>query len=76
VIKGSDEVRVNVRGAVLEVTVDRPKANAFGARTSRLMSEIFAEFRDDPAYRAASQTPTSAKAVGAGCRSCPTSVSR
>ena len=52
-MKGSDEVRVEVRGTILEVTLDRPKANAFGARTSRLMSEIFAEFRDDPAYRVA-----------------------
>lgn len=40
-------------GAVLEVTIDRPKANAIDAATSRLMGEVFAGFRDDDSLRVA-----------------------
>ena len=40
-------------GAVLEVTLDRPKANAIDLQTSRLMGETFREFRDDPELRVA-----------------------
>jgi crotonobetainyl-CoA hydratase len=41
------------RGRVLEVTIDRPKANAIDAATSRIMGETFAQFRDDPELRVA-----------------------
>jgi len=41
------------RGAVLEVTIDRPKANAIDAATSRIMGDTFAGFRDDPELRVA-----------------------
>jgi crotonobetainyl-CoA hydratase len=40
-------------GAVLEVTINRPKANAIDAATSRIMGDVFAEFRDDPELRVA-----------------------
>ena len=40
-------------GAVLEVTLDRPPANAIDLATSRAMGEIFAAFRDDRALRVA-----------------------
>ena len=40
-------------GAVLEVTLDRPKANAIDLATSRSMGEVFAAFRDDPELRVA-----------------------
>jgi len=40
-------------GAVLEVTLDRPKANAIDLATSRRMGECFAAFRDDPDLRVA-----------------------
>ena len=40
-------------GGILEVTLDRPKANAINLTTSREMGEIFAGFRDDPALRVA-----------------------
>ncbi|PIB23997.1 carnitinyl-CoA dehydratase [Amylibacter kogurei] len=40
-------------GAVLEVTLDRPKANAIDLATSRIMGEIFRDFRDDPELRVA-----------------------
>ena len=38
---------------VLEVTLDRPKANAIDLATSRAMGEVFADFRDDPDLRVA-----------------------
>ncbi len=38
-------------GAVLEVTLDRPKANAIDLKTSRIMGEVFRDFRDDPDLR-------------------------
>jgi crotonobetainyl-CoA hydratase len=49
----SDPIRSERRGPVLEVTIDRPKANAIDAPTSRIMGEVFAGFRDDPALRVA-----------------------
>lgn len=38
---------------VLEVTLDRPKANAIDLATSRIMGDTFAEFRDDPELQVA-----------------------
>jgi crotonobetainyl-CoA hydratase len=49
------------RGAVLEVTIDRPKANAIDAATSRIMGDVFAKFRDDPELRVAILTATGEK---------------
>ncbi|HEX2429662.1 MAG TPA: carnitinyl-CoA dehydratase [Aestuariivirgaceae bacterium] len=49
----SNPIRTERRGPVLEVTIDRPKANAIDAPTSRIMGEIFAGFRDDPELRVA-----------------------
>jgi crotonobetainyl-CoA hydratase len=46
-------IRTETRGGVLEVTLDRPKANAIDAATSRVMGEVFRDFRDDPALRVA-----------------------
>ena len=40
-------------GHVLEVTLDRPKANAIDLATSRIMGETFRDFRDDPDLRVA-----------------------
>jgi crotonobetainyl-CoA hydratase len=44
---------VERRGKVLEVTINRPKANAIDAPTSLIMGETFAKFRDDPELRVA-----------------------
>ena len=44
----SDVITTRREGAVLEVTLDRPKANAIDLETSRLMGETFQAFRDDP----------------------------
>jgi len=41
------------QGAVLQVTLDRPKANAIDVATSRELGEVFAAFRDDPELRIA-----------------------
>jgi crotonobetainyl-CoA hydratase len=46
-------IRTERRGTVLEVTIDRPKANAIDAATSRTMGDVFAAFRDDPNLRCA-----------------------
>ncbi|MCX7381517.1 MAG: enoyl-CoA hydratase-related protein [Alphaproteobacteria bacterium] len=40
-------------GAVLEVLLNRPKANAIDAATSRQLGAVFADFRDDPTLRVA-----------------------
>ncbi len=40
-------------GGILEVTLDRPKANAIDLKTSRQMGETFRAFRDDPELRVA-----------------------
>jgi len=49
----SDGVRLTTNGAILEVMLDRPKANAINLATSRRLNEIFGQFRDDPALRVA-----------------------
>ena len=49
----SDVITTRIEGGVLEVTLDRPKANAIDLKTSRLMGETFREFRDNPELRVA-----------------------
>ena len=49
------------RGPVLEVLIDRPKANAIDAATSRIMGDVFAGFRDDPELRVAILTAAGEK---------------
>lgn len=46
-------IRFRRVGGILEVIIDRPKANAIDLATSRLMGEIFRDFRDDPDLRVA-----------------------
>ena len=46
-------IRTRREGGILEVTLDRPKANAIDLATSRIMGEVFLGFRDDPALRVA-----------------------
>ncbi|MEM7423973.1 MAG: carnitinyl-CoA dehydratase [Pseudomonadota bacterium] len=53
-------------GHVLEVTIDRPKANAIDLTTSRYMGEVFSEFRDDPDLRVAILTGAGEKFFSAG----------
>ena len=49
----SDGITTRTDGAVLEVTIDRPKANAIDLAASRRLNEVFSSFRDDPALRVA-----------------------
>ena len=57
----TNPVRLEKRGAVWEVTLDRPKANAIDLATSRIMGETFAAFRDDPEARVALLTAAGEK---------------
>jgi len=49
----SDGINVRQSGAVLEVTLDRPSANAIDLAASRRLNTVFGEFRDNPALRVA-----------------------
>jgi crotonobetainyl-CoA hydratase len=44
-------IRTRREGAILEVTLDRPKANAIDLITSRIMGLVFRDFRDDDSLR-------------------------
>ena len=46
-------LKTKVKGAILEVTLNRPKANAIDLLTSQRMGEIFMEFRDNSKLRVA-----------------------
>ena len=48
-----DGIRTERRGGTLEITIDRPKANAIDSATSRALGEGFATFRDDAELRVA-----------------------
>jgi crotonobetainyl-CoA hydratase len=54
-------IKTSRNGTILEVTIDRPKANAIDAATSRIMGDTFAAFRDDPDLRVAILTSTGEK---------------
>lgn len=55
-----------VNGPVLEVTLNRPKANAIDAATSRDLSAVFACYRDDPSLRVAIFTAAGERFFSAG----------
>ena len=59
-------VKTRVEGGILEVVIDRPKANAIDLATSRIMGEIFANFRDDEKLRVAIVTGGGDKFFSAG----------
>jgi len=62
----SDRITVARNGAVLEITLDHPKANAIDAAASRRLNDIFTEFRDDGALRVAIVTGAGDKFFSAG----------
>lgn len=62
----TDAVKTHRDGAILEVTLDRPKANAIDHSTSRRMGEVFQAFRDDPELRVAIVTGGGDKFFSAG----------
>jgi crotonobetainyl-CoA hydratase len=62
----SQAVRTERRGAVLEVTLDRPKANAIDMATSRELGDTFLGFRDDSELRVAIITGAGERIFSAG----------
>lgn len=62
----SGPLGVERHGVILEITVERPKANAIDAVTSRLMSEAFVSFQHDPGLHVAIITGAGGKFFSAG----------
>ena len=44
----SEGIETTTDGAILEVRLNRPKANAIDLAASRRLNDIFSAFRDDP----------------------------
>ena len=61
-----DSIRTHQADGVLEVTLDRPKANAIDLATSRAMGDVFAGFRDDSDLRVAILRTAGEKFFSAG----------
>ena len=59
-------IKTRREGGILEVTLDRPKANAIDLATSRIMGETFKTFRDDPDARVAIVTGAGERFFSAG----------
>ncbi|MBF2759216.1 MAG: crotonobetainyl-CoA hydratase [Ectothiorhodospiraceae bacterium AqS1] len=62
----NEPIRTRTEGGILEVVIDRPKANAIDLVTSRKMGEVFKAFRDDPALRVAIVTGAQGRFFSAG----------
>jgi crotonobetainyl-CoA hydratase len=61
-----DGIEITRDGPVLEVRLDRPKANAIDLPASRKLNETFSAFRDDPELRVAIVTGTGERFFSAG----------
>ena len=59
-------VRSETRDGILELTIDRPPANAIDSATSRELGEVFLAFRDDPSLRVAVLTGEGDRFFSAG----------
>ncbi len=62
----SDPVRVEKRGHIMEVTLDRPKVNAIDLATSRALGAAFQELQDDPNLRVGIVTAAGDRIFSAG----------
>ena len=62
----SETVKIERREPILEITLDRPKANAIDAPTSRRLGAAFVDFRDDPALSVAIFTGAGERFFSAG----------
>ncbi len=62
-----DGVRTTREGVILEVTLDRPKANAIDLAASRRLNAIFTAFRDDAALRIAIVTRSRPGQINTAC---------
>jgi crotonobetainyl-CoA hydratase len=49
----AEAIKTRVDGGILEVIIDRPKANAIDRATSRALGEVFSGYRDNPELRVA-----------------------
>lgn len=49
----SESVKLVKDNGVLEITIDRPKANAIDLQTSRRLNDVISQFRDDSSLRIA-----------------------
>ena len=61
-----EHVTTRTEGHVLEVTLDRPKANAIDLVTSQRMGKVFQSFRDDPDLRVCIMRTAGEKFFSAG----------
>ena len=52
-MQSDSRIKTSERNHILEVKLDRPKANAIDLKTSRILGEIFTNFRDNPNLRVA-----------------------
>jgi len=59
-------IQIEKREAIVEITLDRPKANAIDATTSRALGAAFVAFRDDPDLRVAIVTGAGDRFFSAG----------
>lgn len=61
IVSDTNPIKTTTRGSILEVTLDRPKANAVDLLTSRIMGDIFRDFRDNSDLRVAILTAAGEK---------------
>lgn len=61
-----ENVLVKQSGPILEVVINRPKANAIDTATSRRLGEVFCNFRDDEGLRVAIVSGSGDKFFSAG----------
>ncbi len=51
--QSEDPLKVQLEDGIIEITLNRPKANAIDLVTSKKMGQVFSSFRDDPKLRVA-----------------------
>ena len=62
----NDPIKIKKEGPIIEVTIDRPKANAIDSKTSIILGDVFSDFRDNPDLRVAILTGAGEKFFSAG----------
>ncbi len=62
----SDGIDTSKDGGILEITINRPKANAIDLRASRRLNDVVSMFRDDPELRVAIITGAGEKFFSTG----------